>query len=370
MLVVTDLHKSFPGHSGSGQVNAVAGVSFRVEEGEFFTLLGPSGCGKTTTLRSIAGLERPDSGAITIAGQVMQDSARRTFVQPNQRGIGMVFQSYAIWPHMTVFENVAFPLRVRKKRLSSTDLRKRVNDTLRVVQLESIAGRPATTLSGGQQQRLALARALVFEPVLMLLDEPLSNLDAKLRESMRFELKRLQSERGLTTIYVTHDQGEALALSTRIAVMNNGAIEQLGTPDEVYSSPTTAFVADFIGSANLLPGTVLRLTDGGAEVGTTEGPILAAVATGVTAGGPCVVAIRPEHVQVLSDDVSDQVNVRHATVRAGVFTGQGRDYELSVGGDVLRLRTAATTRLEFGAPIRVWLPPEHCLALPTGPGGR
>ncbi len=365
MLIVTDLRKSFAGSSRAARVNAVDGVSFEVGEGEFFTLLGPSGCGKTTTLRAIAGLERADGGHISIAGRVVLDSATRVFVQPNHRGIGMVFQSYAIWPHMTVFENVAFPLRVQKSRLTSQDLRARVLDTLRVVHLEAIADRPATTLSGGQQQRLALARALVFEPVLMLLDEPLSNLDAKLRESMRFELKRLQKERNLTTIYVTHDQAEALALSTRVAVMNNGRIEQLGTPDEVYSRPTTAFVADFIGSANLLQGTVSHLTDGGAEVSTSHGPILARTARDVRAGEPCIIAIRPELIEVLRGGESEGINTRDGVVLAGVFTGQGVDYEVRVGEETLRCRTPASIRLDFGAPIRLRLPPEHCLVLPS-----
>jgi iron(III) transport system ATP-binding protein len=371
MLVVSDLRKSFAGLPRAARVNAVDGVSFEVGEGEFFTLLGPSGCGKTTTLRTIAGLERADRGLISIAGRVVLDSAARVFVPPNHRGIGMVFQSYAIWPHMTVFENVAFPLRVQKSRLSSRDLRARVIDTLRVVHLDAIADRSATTLSGGQQQRLALARALVFEPVLMLLDEPLSNLDAKLRESMRFELKRLQKERNLTTIYVTHDQAEALALSTTVAVMNNGRIEQLGSPDDVYSNPTTAFVADFIGSANLLPATVSQLTNGGAQVHTAHGPIVAGTARAVGAGDRCVVAIRPEHVEVLGDgEAREDANQRDGVVLAGVFTGQSVDYEVRVGEATIRCRTAASVRLDFGAPIKLRLPPEHCLALPsTGEAG-
>jgi iron(III) transport system ATP-binding protein len=365
MLSVTDLRKTFPGHSKAARVNAVDGVSFEVKEGEFFTLLGPSGCGKTTTLRAIAGLERADGGSISIAGRVVHAPASKVFVPPNHRGIGMVFQSYAIWPHMTVFENVAFPLRVQKLGLSREALRTRVLDTLRVVQLDTIAMRSATTLSGGQQQRLALARALVFEPVLMLLDEPLSNLDAKLRESMRFELKRLQKERNLTTIYVTHDQAEALALSTRIAVMSHGRIEQLGTPDEVYSRPATAFVADFIGSANLLPGTVATVGPTTTEIDTAEGVLVAGTARAVAVGQPCVVAIRPEHVEVLDEEPADQPNIRFGEVLAGVYTGQAVDYEVRVGRKTLRCRTPATRQLDYGRRVWLRLPAEHCLALPS-----
>jgi iron(III) transport system ATP-binding protein len=256
-------------------------------------------------------------------------------------------------------------LRVQKKRLSREALRERVVETLRVVQLDAIASRSATTLSGGQQQRLALARALVFEPVLMLLDEPLSNLDAKLRESMRFELKRLQKERNLTTVYVTHDQAEALALSTRIAVMNHGRIEQLSSPDDVYSRPATAFVADFIGSANLLNGTVVDVRPDGTGVRTPEGMITAATAENLAVGQPCVVAIRPEHVEILEHQPEDTGNVRHGTVLAGVFTGQAVDYEVRVGSQTLRCRTPATRRLDFGTEIWLRLPMLHCLALPV-----
>src|SRR5512132_3497553 len=255
MLKVEGLFTEYPNERGE-IVRAAQDVSFTVAEGRLFTLLGPSGCGKTTTLRSIAGLERPRAGEISVNGRVVYSSSKGVFVTPNRRGFGMVFQSYAIWPHMNVFQNAAFPLEVGDKRYSRKEIRDKVMRVLSAVQLDHLADREATKLSGGQQQRLALARALVMEPALLLLDEPLSNLDAKLRERMRFELKRLQRELGITTVYVTHDQSEALALSHSIAVMNAGRIEQLGTPREVYERPRNQFVADFIGSTNFVAGDV------------------------------------------------------------------------------------------------------------------
>src|SRR5205823_12558032 len=216
-----------------------------VPEGKFYTLLGPSGCGKTTTLRCLAGLESPDSGEIEIAGQVVYSSRTGALVRPDHRPIGMVFQNYAIWPHMNVFENVAFPLRVSERPPSRDETRRMVTEALALVGLEGLEDRPAPQLSGGQQQRLALARALVRKPKLLLLDEPLSNLDAKLRQRMRIELRELQRRLRITTIYVTHDQAEALFLSHRVAVMQNGRIAQEGRPRDLYASPSSGFVADF-----------------------------------------------------------------------------------------------------------------------------
>src|SRR5438874_11013929 len=251
MLTVKGLCTDYIGERGQA-IRAANDVGFDVPPGKLFTLLGPSGCGKTTTLRSIAGLERPRLGEIRVGDDVVYSAERGIFVPPNQRGLGMVFQSSAIWPHMTVFENAAFPLRVGRKKFSGKKLTERVTRVLKTVDLEEMAQREATKLSGGQQQRLALARALVMEPKILLLDEPLSNLDAKLRERMRFELKRLQRELGITTVYVTHDQSEALALSHSIAVMNKGRIEQIGPPREIYERPVNQFAADFIRSTNLL----------------------------------------------------------------------------------------------------------------------
>src|SRR4051812_9184764 len=258
MLKVDGLFTEYPNERGE-IVRAAQDVTFTVPEGKLFTLLGPSGCGKTTTLRSIAGLEKPRVGEIAVNDRVVYSSAKRVFVAPNRRGFGMVFQSYAIWPHMSVFQNAAFPLEVGERRYSRQELRDKVMRVLTATQLDHLADREATKLSGGQQQRLALARALVMEPALLLLDEPLSNLDAKLREKMRFELKRLQRELRITTVYVTHDQSEALALSHAIAVMNRGRIEQIGTPREIYERPVNPFVADFVGSSNFLDATVRAL---------------------------------------------------------------------------------------------------------------
>src|SRR5215217_2583279 len=260
MLNVQNLVKTFSTSRAEKRqrVHAVDDVSLEVKDGELFTLLGPSGCGKTTTLRCIAGLEMPDAGEIAVGDRVLFSSARGVRVPANERGLGMVFQSYAIWPHMNVYKNVAFPLQVlpRRRRPAKQEVRERVERALAVVQLDHLAGRQATDLSGGQQQRLALARALVLEPPLLLLDEPLSNLDAKLREEMRFELKRLQRELGITGIYVTHDQVEALAMSSRVAVMRDGRIEQVDHPRAIYERPKSRFVADFIGTSNFIDGTV------------------------------------------------------------------------------------------------------------------
>ena len=233
-----------------GAITAVDGIDLNVQDGEMVTLLGPSGCGKTTTLRMIAGLEEPDAGAIRIGGMPVYDKARRIDVPSERRHLGMVFQSYAIWPHMTVYQNVAYPLRMR--RVGRAESKRRVAAVLQQVDLEGLGDKPATNLSGGQQQRVALARALVFEPRVLLLDEPLSNLDAKLREHMRFELRIMQQRLGVTALYVTHDQEEALTLSDHIIVMNRGRIEQVGTPDEIYEQPATRFVAEFIGKANFI----------------------------------------------------------------------------------------------------------------------
>src|SRR5690349_13761373 len=245
-IEVTDLHIHY------GDVPAVRGVSFTVRPGEQLTLLGPSGCGKTTTLRAIAGLEQPSGGEIRIGGAPVYSAARRVNVPAEKRGLSMVFQSYAIWPHMSVFENVAYGLRVRGERKDA--IAAKVARALDMVQMRAFAQRGASQLSGGQQQRVALARAFVFQPAVLLFDEPLSNLDAKLRADMRIELRALQHRLGITSVYVTHDLEEALAMSDRIVVMRDGAIAQIGSPADIYYAPRNAFVADFVGSANLVRG--------------------------------------------------------------------------------------------------------------------
>jgi iron(III) transport system ATP-binding protein len=282
-----------------GTVTAVDDFSLTVERGAFVTLLGPSGCGKTTTLRMVAGLERNDRGRISIGDRVVSDPARRIFVPPDRRQLGMVFQSYAIWPHMTVFDNVAYPLRIRHR--PAVEVKDKVARALRLVEMEAYAARPAPALSGGQQQRVAIARALVFEPEVLLLDEPLSNLDARLRSQMGDEFRALQKRLGITTLYVTHDQEEAMALSDRVVVMQSGRILQNGTPQQVYERPADRAVASFFGTPNLLEAAVVscapdseglfRLTVAGTG---WNGFCLAGEA--YAAGEQAVVMVRPENI--------------------------------------------------------------------------
>src|SRR5437667_1308984 len=363
VLSVTGLCTEYVDERGQA-IRAAHEVAFEVPEGKLFTLLGPSGCGKTTTLRSIAGLERPRQGEISVGGDVVYSSQRGIFVPPNRRGLGMVFQSYAIWPHMTVFENAAFPLRVSEKRFSRQEIQERVSRVLKVVALEEMAGREATRLSGGQQQRLALARALVMEPRLLLLDEPLSNLDAKLRERMRFELKRLQRELRITTVYVTHDQSEALALSHSIAVMNEGHIQQIGTPREIYERPRSQFVADFVGTTNFLDGTVLGR---GAEPGhfrvrTEFGEVEVLSDDDLRGNDRVVLSVRPEDVE-LAETRPRGDNVWEARVDQKVFLGEFIDFQVKLGGRILLARSHPSMRTPVGDPLYVKLHPEKCVAL-------
>jgi iron(III) transport system ATP-binding protein len=364
MLEVTNLCKGFQDESKTGRVKAVDEVSFIVQEGHFFTMLGPSGCGKTTTLRCIAGLERPDSGHISVNNRVLYSRAKGISVSANHRNLGMVFQSYAIWPHMNVFDNVAFPLRVgTRRRTGKSEVKRRVERSLDVVGLGHLAGRYATKLSGGQQQRLALARALVIEPAVLLLDEPLSNLDAKLRESLRFELKRLQRDQGITTVYVTHDQSEALSMSNEIAVMNNGRISQMGNPFSVYLEPENDFVADFVGLTNFIKGVVRDTSGSGGTVKTFDGMLTVDSMVGLQSGDECVVSIRPEQIQVMRDTTGRGQNIFPGTVVTRLFTGECMDYQIQLGTETIRVRTAASERFSTGKPITLSLPAEHCIAL-------
>ena len=366
MLSVRSLFTEYPGERGT-VVKAAQDVSFEVPEGKLFTLLGPSGCGKTTTLRSIAGLERPSSGEIEVAGKVMYSSAKRIFVAPNKRNFGMVFQSYAIWPHMNVFQNAAFPLEVRKLR--KKEIEERVMRVLHAVQLDQLVDREATKLSGGQQQRLALARALVMEPQLLLLDEPLSNLDAKLRDRMRSELKRLQRELGLTTVYVTHDQSEALALSHEIAVMNDGRVVQIGTPRQIYEQPCNQFVADFVGTTNFIGGTVAALDDGNGRclIGSAMGPLRVQASQGVVKDGAVTVSVRPEDVELSEQPLpaADGDNVCKAVVTAKDFLGEHLDFQVKVGEVVLLARAHPSLRTPVGDPIYLRMKAEKCVAIPA-----
>ncbi|CAN5859398.1 ABC transporter ATP-binding protein [soil metagenome] len=337
-----------------GDQVAVNGVSFTVGRGEHLNLLGPSGCGKTTTLRAIAGLEQPSGGSISIDGQALYDAAQKRNIPTEQRGVSMVFQSYAVWPHMTVFENVAYGLRVRKQ--GQAELKANVERALDLVQMRHLAERPASKLSGGQQQRVALARAIAFSPTVVLFDEPLSNLDAKLRAEMRVELRALQRRLGITSVYVTHDQEEALAISDRVIVMNVGVIEQIGTPQQIYDRPRSRFVADFVGSANLIKG-----TRGGDGLFTTESGLkLRATAEHVPHGRENEVAIRTAYI-----DLEAQPGENHVpgTVRQRLFHGDFVQYVVDSSLGPLIVRRPPVNLLDEGAAVTLSFSPEHCVLL-------
>jgi ABC-type Fe3+/spermidine/putrescine transport system ATPase subunit len=339
-----------------GAMWALRDVSLRVEPGEFFTMLGPSGCGKTTALRLIAGFLDPDVGDVRI------DDASVTGVPPWRRDLGLVFQSYALWPHLSVFEHVAFGL--RERRVPRAERRARVREALRLVHLEGFEERRPSQLSGGQQQRVALARTLVLRPRALLLDEPLSNLDAKLRAQMRVELRRLHRELGITTVFVTHDQAEAMALSSRVAVLDAGAVIQVGTPTEVYRRPRSRFVAEFLGAANLLTGRVesghLRLGDG---LALWPAEIVAAEGASVL----CVV--RAEAIQRVAP-TADVPNRVAATVTSAVYLGGRHDCELMLpGGLVVRAELTAHGRTDSpkaGEPVTIAVAPEDVIVLVDG----
>jgi iron(III) transport system ATP-binding protein len=368
VLIVKSLCTEYPGDRGHA-VRATRDVSFEVPDGKLFTLLGPSGCGKTTTLRSIAGLEIPKSGEISLRGKVVFSSAAGISIAPNRRNFGMVFQSYAIWPHMSVYQNAAFPLEVRRRKPGRKEIADKVMRVLRAVALDDVAERSATKLSGGQQQRLALARALVMEPQLLLLDEPLSNLDAKLRERMRFELKRIQRELALTTVYVTHDQSEALALSHEIAVMSEGRIVQIGSPREVYERPCNRFVADFIGTTNFIDARVTEETgDGRCAVGTPVGALNARCFDRLRRNDAVIVSIRPEDVELSEQEPerADLDTVCVGAVDAKAFLGEHLDFHVRIGDLVLLARAHSSLRTPVGDRIFVRMRADKCIALAAG----
>jgi iron(III) transport system ATP-binding protein len=375
VLSVENLVKSYDPETGGDPVLAVDDVSFTVADGEMFTLLGPSGCGKTTTLRSVAGLERPDAGRIAVDDRVLfardPDGATPPVdVAVNRRGLGMVFQSYAIWPHMTVFGNVAFPLQVRRRGVTPTpkaEIADRVRRVLEVMELGDYVGRRAIKLSGGQQQRLALARALVIRPPLLLLDEPLSNLDAKLRESLRFELKRLQRELGLTTVYVTHDQAEALAMSTRIAVMNAGRIEQIGKPRDIYMKPETQFVAEFIGTSNFITGKVGPRIGDVVRIDTPEGTLWSSCASALTEGNEALVALRPESLSIAptAGPAPNTRNEWRGSVLNRAFMGDSVDHIVGIGKFELRVRCNPSISIAPQTEVYVCVDPENVTVVPT-----
>ncbi len=363
LLAVRNITAEYRGAHGV-PVQAVRNVSFEVAKGRLFTLLGPSGCGKTTTLRSIAGLERPLEGEIEVKGRIVFSSRQRIFVPLNRRNFGMVFQSYAIWPHMTVLQNASFPLEVRGG-LSRRVIRERAMRMLESVALAEFAEREATRLSGGQQQRLAFARALVMEPDLLLLDEPLSNLDAKLRERMRLELKRIQQNLSITTVYVTHDQAEALALSDEIAVMNEGRIVQTGTPRAIYQKPGSRFVAGFIGASNFIEAEVLGSGDSAGfwRVRSELGDLNAISETPVFAGARVTLAVRPENLELSETAPPCSGNLIRATIEARLFQGDFIDLQLRCGNLTLMARTHPSSGVPGGDAIFVRMAPDHCVIL-------
>ena len=358
-----------------GETEAVQSVSLSIRRGEVFTLLGPSGCGKTTTLRLVAGLERPDAGEITLRDRLVASAPRRLFVPPNRRNLGMVFQSYAVWPHMTVFENVAYPLALRG--LGKAVVRDRVARVLDLVGLGGMEARPGTLLSGGQMQRLALCRALVYEPDLLLLDEPFSNLDAKLREQMRGEVKLLQRRLGITVLFVTHDQVEALSLSDRIAVMQRGRVEQVGAPRALYERPTSAFVRDFLGQTVVLAGRVAESAS--ARVGESvtvamNGPLSGRTLSGRSAaagplapGAAATITIRPEDIRVTPDDPGGG-DAPHllGTIDALFFVGDRYEARVALGDEqCIVLLLTRTREWREGERVRLGFPPEMVSVWPA-----
>lgn len=329
ILKLANVAKSFR------EVQAIIDLSLDIREGEIFTLLGPSGCGKSTTLRMIAGLEYPDSGTITLKNQTIVDASLNKFTPPEQRNMGMVFQSYAIWPHMTVFDNIAFPMRVR--RAPHAETRDQVMRALELVDLSGWAEKYPWQLSGGMQQRVALARAIVYSPDLLLLDEPLSNLDAKLREQMRVELRALQRKLGTTFVFVTHDQSEAMILSTRIAIINGGRLEQVGTPTEVYETPATPFVRDFLGQSVLFAGTIRGHRDAlwiELEIGARIP--LPCDGNGLVDGNRVTLACRAESIRISPAETAEEHSIS-AVVEDSTYAGDRMEYAVRAGDKLLSL---------------------------------
>ncbi len=358
-LEVTGLCKDYLADRGRQRV--VRDVSFTIEAGRFYSLLGPSGCGKTTTLRCVAGLERCDGGEIRLSGTVLSGPGRH--VPPERRDLGMVFQSYAIWPLLTVFEHVAFPLRVARPRIARAQIARLVEETLALVQLSELAGRPAVAMSGGQQQRLAVARALVRRPRLLLLDEPLSNLDARLRDAMRGELRNLQRRLGITTLYVTHDQAEAMAMSDRVAVMQDGRLMQEGTPQEIYHQPATRFVADFVGRANLVPGTVEERLAGGDILVRALGVTLRVGPSDAGPGEQVTLSLRPHGIRA-HPTRPDAPDVLAGVVISAEFLGEIAQCQVQVGGVTLTVRQDPLTPARIGDQAFLEIAPQSCIVLP------
>ena len=352
MIIIEGLHVRF--NSDKGVVHAVRGVTINVAAGEFYTLLGPSGCGKTTTLRCLAGLEQPSKGRILIGDSVVHDSGKATSVATHHRPLSMVFQSYAIWPHFTVFENVAFPLREIRPRISESEIDRRVKKALEIIQLSGYESRPAPFLSGGQQQRLALARAIVRETPVVLFDEPLSNLDAKLRAETRLELRNLVKRLGMTALYVTHDQTEALTMADRVAVMRDGEIIQEASPIEIYQRPNSRFVASFIGQCNFAECTVRR-SSVGRETGMVDcqwGQLSYLDDDNQQPGENTTIAVRPENVRILHCD-NYETGALDGTVSEIVFLGESVECKVVVGSADIVARLHPSQPVSVGDHVKV-----------------
>jgi iron(III) transport system ATP-binding protein len=356
-IAIKGLTKSFGARE---KLAAVSDLSLDIKDNQFVTLLGPSGCGKTTTLRMIAGYIVPDAGTIHVDGKLLSSPAG--VVPPDARGMGMVFQNYAVWPHKTVYENVVFGLKLR--RTPKAEAQRKVAEVLALVNLVGLEGRYPNELSGGQQQRVALARSLVVEPEILLLDEPLSNLDAKLRERMRTELKVLQRRTGITFVYVTHDQAEALALSDQIAVIHGGRLQQYGTPQEVYGQPANRLVADFMGLVNLVGGAVRDMRAGVARI-DIGGLIVEIACAGVSTGERVDVAIRPENIRLAK--AGDGAGAR-ATITERTFLGNISEYYATLdSGQTLRVQTHPQQVFAINEPVAVEIDAAQCSVFPASP---
>jgi len=352
ILKVNNLSKSF------GNVKAVQGVNFEAAEGEVLSLLGPSGCGKTTTLRCIAGFENPDRGEIYL------DNRKITSIPPEKRGIGMVFQNYALWPHMTVYGNLAFGLQIRK--VPKPEIDKRIKRVLNMVQLEGYENRYPRQMSGGQQQRIAMARALVFEPEIMLLDEPLSNLDAQLREEMRFEFTELQKKLGITAVYVTHDQAEALVISDKIVILNQGEIVQSGSPKEIYSNPKNKFVAGFIAVTSFINGRIDSFTEEKKKVivKTDDGLVIHGFNNSFDIGQKVSVAMRMNVIKFIQDENKNDkntVNMFRGKIIQSSYLGNIIDYKIKVGNWEVRTNSDAKYNFKIGEEVTFYLSPEDII---------
>jgi iron(III) transport system ATP-binding protein len=360
VITANNLRKIF--YDGAKEVRAIDGVSFTVPAGKLFTLLGPSGCGKTTTLRCIAGLETPTDGEITIGNKVVFADKLGLVVPPNKRNIGMVFQSYAIWPHMTVLQNVYYPL--KSKGFARAEARDRARAALDSVGLLDLADRPAPKLSGGQQQRVALARALAGDPEVLLLDEPLSNLDAKLREEMRSGIRALQKRIQITSLYVTHDQLEALTMSDQIAIMNAGKIVEIGSPQDIYLRPQTRFAANFIGMTNVIPGQAKEAREGLCVVQTSLGEIHCRVDESQLSDDKVLILVRPESVHLSSHGQITGKNIWPGEVKGKVFMGDYIDCEVACDGLSLRAKIDPYSDLRETDKVYVSVDPSRCAVIP------